>query len=607
MKFMLLCAVLAVIAVAMAADSAPSARDYLAASLLQENAAPPVTNSSRPRRPITVGIIGAGMAGLYAGMIFKELGIDFEIMEASNRVGGRVMTHHFTDSDYDYVDLGAMRFPRTPVMDRVVGSQSWSLINKLRAFGHPVSTKPYYLNVKNNPVYYNGIHIYSEDGLANDPLHFGDKYNGGNGTGVPDCYAAKTPAYWVGKAIGKFIGAMMSNFDQGYQMLLQNDCHSVRHYMANILKDAECQINGTVGGYPQAHITYVENMLVGAGWFDFKSITEAVLNFIDFTAAEYFHIEGGTHSFPEAIMEVIGHRAVQARKRVTKIAPGTPKPSGRPTVQLEIKGERRPRQYDHVINTAALGMLERMDTKQCRLSLIKREAIRALHYESSLKIAMSFRTRWWEDPIIMKGRPIYGGSSSTDLPIRSVNYPSYGINATYSYANGLLVGYTSGQEAVRLGSLVDDEKQLEALLLQNLAELHQVDVDFLESQLITWKLWDWSDYQYQTGSFAGFSACQFSMYFAEMTKSELNGTLHFAGEATSVHHAWILGALNSAYRTVDQVLYTEGWNDLRQKLRNSWGTVNEWQSEGLPPFTPNTMSNPSALQSSAPVIDINTV
>lgn len=35
-------------------------------------------------------IIGAGMAGLYAGYLLKENGIDFSILEASNSIGGRI-------------------------------------------------------------------------------------------------------------------------------------------------------------------------------------------------------------------------------------------------------------------------------------------------------------------------------------------------------------------------------------------------------------------------------------------------------------------------------------------------------------------------------------
>lgn len=35
-----------------------------------------------------VGIVGGGFAGLYAGLILQSLGIEFEVFESSDRVGG---------------------------------------------------------------------------------------------------------------------------------------------------------------------------------------------------------------------------------------------------------------------------------------------------------------------------------------------------------------------------------------------------------------------------------------------------------------------------------------------------------------------------------------
>jgi Flavin containing amine oxidoreductase len=77
-----------------------------------------------------VCIIGAGASGLFTGMIIdylkkvldEEFGINFnvtyDILEASNRVGGRLYTHHFSNSIHDYYDVGAMRFPDSPIMER---------------------------------------------------------------------------------------------------------------------------------------------------------------------------------------------------------------------------------------------------------------------------------------------------------------------------------------------------------------------------------------------------------------------------------------------------------------------------------------------------------
>ena len=62
--------------------------------------------------PMKVGIIGGGAAGLYAAMLLDSLDIDYDIHEASDRIGGRIYTYRFdqqawdksTPNDPDYYD-----------------------------------------------------------------------------------------------------------------------------------------------------------------------------------------------------------------------------------------------------------------------------------------------------------------------------------------------------------------------------------------------------------------------------------------------------------------------------------------------------------------------
>lgn len=59
--------------------------------------------------PLKVGIVGAGAAGLYAAILLDSLNIDYDIYEASDRIGGRIYTYRFSESEepedpayYDY-------------------------------------------------------------------------------------------------------------------------------------------------------------------------------------------------------------------------------------------------------------------------------------------------------------------------------------------------------------------------------------------------------------------------------------------------------------------------------------------------------------------------
>jgi monoamine oxidase len=61
--------------------------------------------------PKKIIIVGAGMAGLVAASLLKEAGHRIIILEATDRVGGRVYTIRSPFSHGLYFNAGAMRIP----------------------------------------------------------------------------------------------------------------------------------------------------------------------------------------------------------------------------------------------------------------------------------------------------------------------------------------------------------------------------------------------------------------------------------------------------------------------------------------------------------------
>ena len=49
-----------------------------------------------------VGIIGAGIAGLYTALILDSLGIEYEILKASSRVSGHLKIYQFPGGGEHY-------------------------------------------------------------------------------------------------------------------------------------------------------------------------------------------------------------------------------------------------------------------------------------------------------------------------------------------------------------------------------------------------------------------------------------------------------------------------------------------------------------------------
>lgn len=88
-------------------------RESFLHEILAESMYPNSPTTPTPKdMPLKVGIIGAGAAGLYAAMLLDSLGIEYDLIEASDRVGGRIYTYRFnetawsdsTPDDPDYYD-----------------------------------------------------------------------------------------------------------------------------------------------------------------------------------------------------------------------------------------------------------------------------------------------------------------------------------------------------------------------------------------------------------------------------------------------------------------------------------------------------------------------
>ena len=63
-----------------------------------------------------VAIVGAGAAGLMTYLVLHQAGMtNLSIIEASQRLGGRIHTAYLSGGpfDYSYQEMGPMRFPET--------------------------------------------------------------------------------------------------------------------------------------------------------------------------------------------------------------------------------------------------------------------------------------------------------------------------------------------------------------------------------------------------------------------------------------------------------------------------------------------------------------
>ncbi|CAI2199934.1 14173_t:CDS:2, partial [Funneliformis geosporum] len=217
------------------------------------------------------------------------------------------------------------------------------------------------------------------------------------------------------------------------------------------------------------------------------------------------------------------------------------------------KGNKEYEVFDRVIVTPPLGVVRHWDLPST-LSYGKRRAIRELNYAAAGKIFLQFKSRFWET----NGQPttsgvgIVGGTTSTDLPVRTVVYPSYYQGISPNNTGVLLASYTWEKDATKYGPY-SEEEQFE-LALKDIVTLHG------EIALQEWipgkdnnKAHYWpNDKTVVGGAYAEFGPAQLGALMESMMRSE--DYIHWAGEHTDVFHAWIVGALNSGVRVVREIL-----------------------------------------------------
>ncbi|KIJ33672.1 hypothetical protein M422DRAFT_182968 [Sphaerobolus stellatus SS14] len=540
-----------------------------------------------------IGIIGAGVGGLYTGLILQSLGIPFEILESRNRTGGRLYTHRFKEGGkYDYFDVGAMRYPLPPTKadggyENGVMKRLGELINYL---GLQDKLIPYYLSVApgTGPSYkcYNGVQTANVIPLPD----FKAKE-----VGVSQEYLAAGSENIMFDVYHKFLVKLQQDIEtegeDGWKYLQTFDTYSLRAYLA-IAYEPSLHLNLPVKkGLPTDVINWLETFGNSTSSFD-RALSEAVLDSMAFNEfgdelgvkVNWTCFDGGSQTLSDTMEDKIGKANITLEATVISIAPADPSNRDSPMVVTYTTkdGATVTRQYKHVISTVPLPSLRIMDLSQCGLTPMQSTALRMLEYGPSIKIGIRFESQWWKTGTNLEDKilNITGGQSSTDLPIRTVVYPSYGN--PQQPANVLIASYCWTSDADRIAALFRQnveppyDPRLKTLVLSNLATLHNVSVKILESQFIEMYPWDWDRDCHTGGAFAYFGPGQFEHLYHSLNLPTPNGKLHFASELLSIRHAWVVGALDSAWRAVHETLLSTGDIMRLPLLLRKWGSNEEW-------------------------------
>jgi monoamine oxidase len=524
-------------------------------------------------------VIGAGIAGLVTARILKRAGYNVTIIEANDsRVGGRVKTFRNTASrrvfkdPNQYAEAGAMRIPAThPLVN--------TLINVL---GLTDQTQPFY-NVdvaKDNPGQKLNHTWLNTNGLQARKA----VYNAGKapdrtmGFPIPEPYCDKTADVLLNDALSEpnswiTVDPSLPPEEQT-QKLLEGWKKVLAKYgdysMFQYLRESY-DAQGVGRGEQEDLISYIGTLQNLTSRLMLSFIHSFVDTFYISPTASYIEIEGGNYKLPYAFLPDLEENLVMDARAIEiqwsdGVNPGGPKAvhRGRPGVYVRTLNEPvvkrgtsrggRPRveqefTADYMVMTIPFSALRFVNTTPL-FSYPKRRAIIELHYDSATKVLLEFSERFWEwdedqwrrflPDGEYRGHDSIGGGSVSDSPNRFMYFPSHRPEG--SRGGVILASYTWADDASRWDSIPAEDRYNVAL--NGLIDIYGPGIKRFFTGFGATQSW-MEDY-YAYGEAAVFSPGQLTTLHPHIPTPE--GLVHFAGEHTSLKHAWIEGAIESGIR-----------------------------------------------------------
>jgi len=476
-------------------------------------------------------VIGAGLAGLAAAHEIQKLNssADIVILEARNRIGGRVLTvrrDQVTGEPFDegqYVEVGAHRIPETH--DRTLSyieemGLSPRIVEFSKALGGGVTGRQKYV-LKDTPFFFDGVAWpsflnLSDAERANSLFGQGYQYEfkyvtgprppkGSNYLGNPAVPPYK-PANWpYGDGIRSVLDQWNTLTMEGF--LAQNGATPDwrRIYMSD---------NGT-------EIT----RLAALAW-----LAQSAL---DWDWGTTYYLDGGLDQIAERLaVAVQGRGATILRGHEMKALIRTA--SGVDVSYRDAGGAARTISADEVVCTVPFPVLrDRVDLSAAGLATDKLYWISTLEMTPAARVALQVKQRFWRQEGI-EGLKLVG----TDTPMERVWHSTN----TQGGTGGIMQVYLQGANALAApdaDTLPWVRDGLSPLIFPLVA-----DPGYGWNGKGVAKLWHRD--QWSGGAWAAPRPGQFLQGFHAWGRAE--GRVHFAGEHTSLYSGWMQGAIESGQR-----------------------------------------------------------
>jgi monoamine oxidase len=447
--------------------------------------------------PKKVVIVGAGMAGLLAGYELQHAGHDVKIIEATQRVGGRILTIREPFGDGLYGEAGAMRVPISHKLTQ----------GYIEKFG--LQIMPFTKASENAFFHINGKKYLRSDVEKDPSLLKLDTRNKASNLAIRQQWDA---------FIHETANRLRQDEDYWDELMKKYGDLSLFDFLRQQGWDSETITMFTL-------TESLETVLA-------RSFMEILQLETEWIGVELTQIVGGMDLLPRAFLPgmerniLFGCEMTALNYTADSVTVHFQNTNG----ILQLTG-------DYAIVTIPFPALRHVEILK-PFSYAKQTAIRQLHYNNAVKILLQCRRRFWEED-----EGLFGGATVTDLPNRLLFYPDHGRDTKKGI---LMAAYVYGDDANRWAMLSPEERIKQ--VMKHTTKIHpqvmnEVEVGFSKV---------WSEDRFAGGACAAvFDPGQQTRLYEAMIAPE--GPVFFAGEHTSFKHTWIEGAVESGLRVASEI------------------------------------------------------
>ncbi|KAL6238777.1 hypothetical protein BDW75DRAFT_251968 [Aspergillus navahoensis] len=512
-----------------------------------------------------IAIVGAGISGLATALMLDSVRVhNWEIIEASNRVGGRFRTRYVAGTD-EWAEMGPMRLPYSVTYkdgnetlrytDHELTFQLAHVLNSMNEndpkwkidFIPWIQHHPNELIAQGTRRHPDGRiptrgEIEADPSLKNAPDMTSTEY-----TDTKNRMDVILKNKDTLKAIQRDVWrAHKTAMDEGL------DDWSEQAMMRHIFK-ASANVTDEIWTDSDYDVFWDElhhNSNLG---FDGSkgSLGET----------HWLCIDGGFNRLSDAFLPHVQSR-LTLNRQIRKLEP-VPGPynttrtrlSWYPSVQNRTYESK---DYDYTVMAVPFTMTRFMDLPSFSSVLSRAISEAGLRFKSACKVALLFRERFWE-----KGpRPIFGGySKPPSLPVGALYYPVYGHNESRP---GLIMHYRGGDWSDRFVSFSDEEHV--QTVLDAIVSIHGEQARDLYTG--DYERLCWLQDEHTATAWCRPDVEQHRLYIPAYHQTEHNTI--FVGEHTAPTHAWVSSSLQSAVRGVVQLLLELGLVDEAKEVNERW-------------------------------------